>query len=100
MISEKQKSDGPLVYFRNQFTDCSDHPVDATFRKLIQKVGCHFMIGLFYLDGISHDIRNFRFKFAFEPVECPPYPIIPRWVTAGQTIDRITFDVIHYLLGE
>ena len=75
--------------------DCRNHLVDAPFRKLIQNVGRRFVIGLSRLDGFSNYAWNFCFKFLFEQVECHPYPAVPDWITAGQAIDRIAFDVIH-----
>ena len=75
--------------------DGHDHLVDALFRKLIQNAGRRFMIGLSRLDGFSHYIWNFRFKFLFEPVERRSYPAVPDWIAAGQAVNGIAFDIVH-----
>ena len=75
--------------------DGRDYLVHAPFRKLIQNVGRRVIISLCSLDSLSHYIWNFRFEFLFEPVERRPYPAVPDWITAGQAMNRIAFDVIH-----
>src|ERR1044071_3932926 len=58
------------------------------------------MIGLSPLDGFSHYIWDFRFKFSFELIECRPYLAIPNRIIAGQAVNGIAFDIIHQLPKE
>ena len=75
--------------------DRRDHPVNAPFRKLIQNMGGRLLIGLSRLDGFSHYVWDFRFKFPFERVERRPYPAVPVGIMTGQAVDRIAFDAVH-----
>jgi len=75
--------------------DRRHYPVDAALRKLSQNVGRGFMICLSRLDGFSHYIWDFCFKFLFELVKRSSYLAVPVGIMTGQAVDRIAFDAVH-----